>query len=192
MNSFKRIAVVAVWLALVVGAQAQLVGDMRIAFIDLDRVFNEFYKTKLADAQLQEMAEEFNADRRKLIEEYEEMNERFNNAREAAQDTALSEDARNRNRNEAEELLIEIRDFESRIQRFDQSRRKQLEDQGRRMRTRIVGEIREEIQTYSRTQGFLAVIDASGQTANAVETVLYVDNRVDISDAMLNILNKGR
>jgi outer membrane protein len=192
MNSFKRIAVVAVWLALAVGAQAQLVGDMRIAFIDLDRVFNEFYKTKLADAQLQEMAEEFNADRRKLIEEYEEMNERFNNAREAAQDTALSEDARNRNRNEAEELLIEIRDFESRIQRFDQSRRKQLEDQGRRMRTRIVGEIREEIQTYSRTQGFLAVIDASGQTANAVETVLYVDNRVDISDAMLNILNKGR
>jgi len=172
-----------------VHAQAQ---DGRIVFIDLDRVFNEFYKTKLADAQLKEQADEFNEERRKMVEEYEAMNDRFTEAREQAQDIALSEDVRNRKRNEAEELLIEIRDFESRIQRFDQTRRKQLEDQGRRMRTRIVGEIQEEIQKYARSQGYQAVIDSSGQSLNAVEIILYIENRLDISAAMLDILNKGR
>ncbi len=176
-------------MALALPAQAQ---DGRIVFIDLDRVFNEFYKTKLADAQLKEQADEFNEERRRMVDEYEAMNERFNEAREQAQDAALSEDVRNRMRNEAEELLIEIRDFESRIQRFDQTRRKQLEDQGRRMRTRIVGEIQDEIRDYARAQGFHAVIDSSGQSLNAVELVLYVENRIDISDAVIEILNKGR
>ena len=170
-------------------AQAQ---DTRIVFIDLDRVFNEFYKTKLADAQLKEQADEFNEERRRMVGEYEAMNDRFTVAREEAQDTALSEEVRNRKRNEAEELLIEIRDFESRIQRFDQTRRKQLEDQGRRMRTRIVSEIQDEIRKYARNQGFQAVVDSSGQSLNAVELILYVDNRIDISDAMIEILNKGR
>jgi len=172
-----------------VHAQTQ---DSRMVFIDLDRVFNEFYKTKLADAQLKEQADEYNEERRKMVEEYEAMNERFTEAREQAQDIALSEEVRNRKRTEAEELLIDIRDFESRIQRFDQTRRKQLEDQGRRMRTRIVAEIQEEIRTYARNQGYLAVMDSSGQSLNAVELFLYVDGRLDISDAVLEILNKGR
>lgn len=176
-------------MASTVAAQAQ---DGRIVFIDLDRVFNEFYKTKLADAQLKEQADEFNEERRKMVEEYESMNDRFTAAREQAQDTALSEEARNRQRNTAEELLIEIRDYESRIQRFDQTRRKQLEDQGRRMRTRIVSEIQDEIKKYARSQGFQAVIDSSGQSLNAVETILYVDSRIDISDPVLELLNKGR
>jgi Skp family chaperone for outer membrane proteins len=172
-------------------AQAQF-ADGRIVFVDLDRVFTEFYKTKLADQQLQDMATEFNDERAALVEEYEALNETFNAAREQSQDTALSEEARNRSRSEAEELLIEIRDFESRIQRFDQSRRKQLDEQGRRMRGRIVEEIQDEIERYARTQGYQAVIDSSGQSANAVSLVLYADSRVDISDAMLEILNKGR
>jgi outer membrane protein len=172
-------------------AQAQF-ADGRIVFVDLDRVFSEFYKTKLADQQLQDMATEFNDERAALVEEYEALNETFNAAREQSQDTALSEEARNRSRSEAEELLIEIRDFESRIQRFDQSRRKQLDEQGRRMRGRIVEEIQDEIERYARTQGYQAVIDSSGQSANAVSLVLYADSRVDISDAMLEILNKGR
>ncbi len=171
------------------GAQAQ---DQRIVFIDLDSVFNEFYKTKLADAQLKEQAEEFNEERRKLVEEFEALQAKFTEAREEAQNTALSEEVRNRKRNEAEELLIDIREFESRMQRFDTSRRKQLEDQGRRMRTRIVTEIQDVISNYARNQGFTAVIDSSGQSLNAVEIVLYVDPRVDISAAVIDLLNKGQ
>ncbi len=177
------------WAALVLPGHAQ---DSRIVFIDLDRVFNEFYKTQLADAQLKEQAEEFNEERSQMVAEYEAMNERFSEAREQAQDTALSEEVRNRMRSEAEELLIEIRDFESRIQRFDQSRRQQLEDQGRRMRTRIVDEIQEKIRDYARTQGYHAVIDSSGESLNAVELILYVDSRIDISDTVIEILNTGR
>ncbi len=186
----KWYAIMMVGAFLAVGAvQAQ---DTRIVFINLDRVFNEFYKTQLADAQLKEQAEEFNEERSRLIAEYENLTERFNEAREAAQDSALSETVRSERRNEAETLLVEVREFEGRIQNFDQTRRQQLEEQGRRMRSRIVDEIQEEIRRYARSQGYQAVIDSSGQSLNAIESVLYVESRLDIADAIIELLNRGR
>lgn len=181
--------VLAVMCVALSSARAQ---EARIVFIDLDRVFHEYYKTQLADAQLQERAEEFNEERRTMMADYEAMEERLAEARIEAQDSALSEEARSRKRDEVEDLVIEIRDFQSRIQRFDQTRRKQLEDQSRRMRTRIVNEIQEEIQTYARNQGYHVVVDSSGQSLNAVELILYVDARYDISDAVIELLNQGR
>ncbi len=163
----------------------------KIAFVNLDKVFNEFHKTKTADSQLKAQAEEFNQERQAMVTEYEQMQEQFNKVREDAQNTGLSEEVRNQKRNEAEELLVEIREFESKIRRFDATRKKQLEDQSRRMRGRIVEEIQESINAYARTQQFMAVIDSSGNSLNGVAIVLFVNDRVDITNEMIEIVNKG-
>ncbi len=127
-----------------------------------------------------------------MTAEYDRMQQEFNILREEAQNTALSEDARATKRNTAEEKLIEIRDMETRVRRFDEARQKQLDDQTRRMRKRIVDEIRQIIQTYAREQGLSTVIDSSGQSFNGVELVLYQDPRSDITDTILEQLNKTK
>ena len=99
---------------------------------------------------------------------------------------------RDQKRTLAEEKLVELREQESTIRRFDESRRKQLEDQGRRMRKRIVEEIQSLIRTYARNEGIYAVLDISGQSLNGIPLVLYADNRVDITDDILEQLNKGK
>ena len=174
---------------------AALVGraaDQQMVFINLDRAFNEFHKTKLADAQLKEQAEEFNEERRKLIADFEKLQEDFNALRDAAQDTALSEAVKTTKRDEAEDKLVELREFENRIRRFDEARRKQLDDQSRRMRKRIVDEILQTAQNYARVQGYQAVIDSSAQSMNGVEVVVYLDSPLDITDQVLDQLNKGQ
>jgi len=163
--------------------------EPRLAFIDLDRVFNEYSKTKTADAQLKAQADEFNAERKELIAEYEKLQEEFNKLRDAAQNPALNVDAAEQKKSEAEDKLVEIREYESKIRRFDESRRKQLDDQSRRMRKNIVEEMRKIIEEYARTQGFIAVMDSSGQSLNGVESLLYVDPKYDITDAILDQLN---
>jgi len=179
-------------LATVVLPQASIAADQNIVFIDLDRAFTDFYKTKLADAQLKEQADEFNDERRQLVDGFEKLQEDFNTLREESQNPALSEEARTESRNKAEDMLIELRDYESRIRRFDESRRKQLDDQSRRMRKRIVDEILQALQNHARVEGYDAVIDTSAQSLNGVEAVLYVDAKLDITDDILNVLNKGR
>ncbi|MFT5124750.1 MAG: outer membrane protein [Candidatus Omnitrophota bacterium] len=172
--------------------QPAMAADTTVVFVDLDKAFNEYYKTKLADSQLKEQAEEFNSERKKLVEVYESLQEAFNKLREDSANPGLKEDARTELRNQAEEKLIELRDQEQKIRRFDETRRKQLEDQGRRMRKRIVDEIKEKVQTFARNQGYAAVIDISGQSLNGVEIVIYVDKKVDVTPSILELLNKGR
>lgn len=166
--------------------------DEGIVLVDMDALFTKYYKTELADEQLKEQAEEFNTERREMVENYETLQEEFNTVRDEAQNTALSEDVRNEKRTEAEDKLVELRELERKIKRFEQTRQKQLEDQQRRMRKRIVTEIREEIEDYARSHNYSAILDSSGQSLNGVEFVLYSDGRMDITQELLEILNKGK
>jgi outer membrane protein len=176
----------AVALCAATGAWAQ----DRIVFADLERVFNEFDKTQLADAQLKKQAGEFQQEREGMVEELETMRERFNVIREEARNEALSESVRTERRNEYEEMALEIKELEVKIRRYDELRAKQLEDQGRRMRKGIVEEIQTAIQSIARQNGYAAVLDRSGQSLNGIEAVLYVDPRYDITDAVIAELNK--
>lgn len=180
-------------LALLASVPASAAPEVGAAkFIDLDKVFNEYYKTKLADAQLKEQAEQFNDERAKLVESYEAMQKDFNDARDKSSSPALEEEARNKLRSQAEEKLVEIREQETKIRNFDNTRRKQLEEQGRRMRKRIVDEIREKVQEHAKNQGYLSVTDVSGQSLNGVAIVLYVDSKADITADMVGLLNKDK
>lgn len=163
----------------------------RIAIVRLDRVFNEFYKTRLADAQLKAQAEEFNQERQRYVQELQQIQNEYNALREDALNVALNEEVRAQKRALAEEKLLAIREQESRIRRFDELRSKQLEDQTRRMRRNIVEEIREAVREYARAQGLDLVLDASGQTLNGVEAVVYLNDRLDITEPVIAALNRG-
>ena len=163
-----------------------------IVFIDLDRCFNEFYKTKLADTQLKEQANEYNDERKEMVDRYQAMQDEFNLLKEASGNTALAESVRDEKRTDAEDKLVEMREQQARIRRFDDSRKRQIEEQGLRMRKRIVEEMRERVVQYARSQGYAAIIDSSGQSLNGVPLILYAEERYDITESMLQLLNKGK
>ncbi|MCX6998002.1 MAG: OmpH family outer membrane protein [Kiritimatiellaeota bacterium] len=188
-NGRRGMVLVGLWLA---GAAWGFTAEPRIVFVNMDRAFNEFYKTKLADTQLKEQSSQVLAERKKLTDEYDALQPAFGKLREEAQNPALSEEVRAQKRNAAEEKLVEIRDFESKIKRFDDTRRKQLDDQSRRMRKRLVDEIMETIQIYARNQMFTAVLDTSGQSLNGVQNVLFFDPRVDITADIIGVLNRAQ
>ncbi len=162
-----------------------------IVFVNLDRCFNEYYKTRVADAQLKAQAREFDEELKGILAEVEKLQKEFNALREESLNTALSDEVRAAKRNAAEEKVMAIREQEARVQGFRERRTKQLEEQSRRMRRGLVGEIKEVIQKYAREKGLLSVIDSSGATLNGIESVLYVDPRNDVTEEILRELNKG-
>ncbi len=161
----------------------------RIAFIDMERVFQEFHKTQLADAQLKRQAREFAQERDVLVEQAEALRDEHNELRSQAMDPAISDEAREDIMVQVEEKLVEFREKENEINEFNQLRAKQLEDQGRRMRENIVEEIQSVINRYARNNNHIAVIDSSSQSLNAIDVVLFVDTRYDITDDVIELLN---
>ncbi len=176
------------WLGLGGTAQAQ----DRLVFVDLNKVFEEFYKTKLADAQLKEQADQYKEERTQMVDAFKKDQEAFKALREESQDMTLSEDARNKRRSDAEEKLVQLREAEAKIRRFEESRRRQLDEQTKRVRTKLVDEIKETVANYAKEKGISTVLDVSGETLNGVATVVYQDGKSDITNLLIDLLNKGK
>ena len=173
-------------------AQAQASSGPTVVYVDLDKVFEEFYKTKLADGQLKEQADQYREERTKMVDDFKQLQDDFKAARDEAQDTALSEEARNTRRSVAEEKLVELRETENKIRRFEESRRRQLDEQTRRVRSKLVDEIKETVTKLARERGYTSVLDASGENLNGVPTVLYFEPKADITVELITLLNKGK
>lgn len=161
----------------------------KIATIDLRRVFDDYYKTKAADAKLKDEASALDKDRKVLTEQYQKLTEEYKKALDAANSMAVSADERDKNKKSAEAKLLEIRELEQNINQFDRTARGNLEEKQRQLRERILEEIRAVVNQRAKSSGFSLVIDSAAESVNRTPVVLYNTGENDITDAVLNTLN---
>lgn len=166
--------------------------DGRMVFVDLERVFDEFHKTKRAFEGLEQRAQENRAERDRRIARLQELQEQYQSAREISADTAMSEAVREEKRNEAIDLQLEIERYREQSEEvlMELAQAQQADEQ--RIQRRLVDEILERMERWGRQQGYLAVLDASGRAVTGVPLALYVDSRADMTDAFLEVLNAAR
>jgi len=187
MNSIKLITIAAVLSAFAIGANAQ----QKISFISMERVFDEYYKTKTANAQFKKRGEEIEVRRKELIEKAKGLKGEFDKLNADSRDKSLNDKAREKKKEDAENKLAELKEAETKVLEFDKAYKKEIAEQMRQMQQQIVGEIRGVIQTYSIEHKIDIVLDNSGKTLNNVEAVMYFDKNTDITDPILAIMNKN-
>jgi Skp family chaperone for outer membrane proteins len=163
-----------------------------IAFIDLQEVFKQFYKTQLAQDQIRQHADDIKMERDEIDDEIKVMKEEIEVLRADSRDETLSEDIRQNKRDQLEEKLVELQKKETDMQEFEKLRMKQMEQQNTRMTQKLFDEIHEVIIKYSKAQGYIAVIDRSAKSRIATDVVLYTNPKVDITADVLAVLNEGR
>jgi outer membrane protein len=161
----------------------------RIAVIDLQKVFDGYWMTRQADAELKESEAEYLKSRRRLLDDYQTASEEYKRLVESANDQALAAEERARRRGEAERKVLEMREIEQSINQFDRTTRQNLEDQSLRMRSRILGRIQEVIEVQARAGNFTFVLDTAAQTVNRTPFVLYSASENNLTDAVLVELN---
>lgn len=160
-----------------------------IMFVNLDSVFTNYYKTKDAEAQLKEQADEVKAERKQLIDNLDKLKESYNNLKNQAQSPALNDDARNAKRAEAEDKLLEVRDAENKIRRLEESAQRRIDEQSRRARMQLVTEINEVVSAHAISRGYHAIIDSSGNSLNGVPTVVFYNPKYDITAEIIAVVN---
>jgi len=167
-------------------------GQVRIAVVDLKKVFDGYWRTKQADSQLKERAADFEKARNGLIEDYKKSNEEFKTFVESAQDPALSAEEREKRKKELEKKQVDLREQEASIRTFDQNSRQALAEQQGRMRESVLRDIRGVVDEKARVGGFSLVIDVAATTVNQTPVVMYntlAGTDSDLSDGVLKQLN---
>ena len=173
------------WMAL--GASA---ADPKIATIDLKKVFDDYYKTKLADASIKEEATGLEKDRKALIDEHQKAVDDYKKVLEEANNQAVSADEREKRKKEAEGRLIKVNDLRQTIDQFDRTARGNLDEKLRQTRDKILNEIRNVISTKAKSAGFTMVLDSStADQAGRPPVVLYTNGDNDVTADVLAQLN---
>lgn len=162
----------------------------KIVFIDMDKAFDGYNQTKSADVVLKAKAKEFGDEKDAMVKEYETVDEDYNKAREDTRNPIFSEEKQNEALDRSEKLLLQKRELESRIRQFEADRKRQMEENLRRTRKRLVEDIREVIQDYARSRGIAGVIDSSGPSMHGFPTVIYSDESADITEDIVKLLNE--
>lgn len=164
--------------------------DAKIATIDLKKVFEDYYKTKLADAAIKEEASGLDKDRKALIEDHSKAMDDYKKALDEANNQAISADEREKRKKEAEGKLIKINDLRQTVEQFDRTAKQNLDEKLRITREKILKEIKDVINTKSKAGGFTLVLDSSTpEPAGRPPVVLYTNGDNDLTSAVLDTLN---
>ncbi|MFA7257591.1 MAG: OmpH family outer membrane protein [Kiritimatiellales bacterium] len=163
----------------------------KIVFIDLEKVFNDFYKTQLAKSKVDVQQQDIEAERKIMVDEMTAINTEVDALKKEARDVTLSDEIRDSKRIQYEERLLELRAKQKEIEDFTARRQQQLQVQVTRMSQTIMDEIRQVVVEYAKKEGLMAVIDNSSRRA-AIGVFIYTHPDIEITDTILTVLNSKR
>ena len=186
------LALSAILLALAVGSATASAQAAKIGTVDMKKVFESYYKTKDAEAKINEArnaAKKELEDRmdlaKKALEEVKKLDEDI-------QKPELSREAKEQKAKIRSEKATELQNMDREIREFQQSREKQLQEQSVRMRAGIVDDINKVVADKVKADGFDLVLDKSGPSLNGVPIVLYARESYDFTDGVVSALNKNK
>ncbi len=159
--------------------------------VDLKKLFEGYYKTKQADGQIREHATDSEKVLKGMIDDYQKANEDYKKAIEGANDQAVSSEERDKRKKAAETKVTEIQDLEKSIQTFRRTTQTNLDDQKRRMRDRIVAEIREVVNAKAKIGTYNLILDTSADSMNQTPFILFNSGMKDLTEEILADLNKS-
>lgn len=161
----------------------------RTATVDLRKLFDKYYKTELAQKALKERGNDLASESTTLREGAKKINDDYRKLLADANDQAVSADAREKRKQEAEVKLRELKQVEDSVVQFERQARVTLEEQNKRMRANIIDEIRTVVTARAKSGGYSFVFDSSADSANVTPVILYNSGDNDLTDAVLAQLN---
>ena len=185
----KRI-LAALMLALTVSAGARA-AELKIAVIDMEKTFQEYEKTKTIEIKLNQQMEVFKEYSNQLNQQYQNLRKQYESARDDSQNITYSSAERENKRLKAQQLYESLKLKDQEISIYKEGRKEQIRDMYAKLRGEVVDEIRKAVHNKAVLEGYTIVLDKSGESLNDVELVIYVQPGLDITDAIIQDLNRG-
>ncbi|MBU8901315.1 MAG: OmpH family outer membrane protein, partial [Victivallales bacterium] len=147
--------------------------SLKIAVVDMDNLFQEYYKTKQTDAVLKQKQGIYQAWAKKLGETRLALEKEFNLLRDAAQNIAFSSIEREKKRLAAQKKYQDFKEKETELEQYVQQKSRDYKNTVAKMHKKLLGEIYTEIRRYAVLKGYNFIFDKSGKTLNTIPVIIY-------------------
>jgi outer membrane protein len=164
----------------------------KIATVDMRKLFDGYWKTKQADAALNDRKAELEKEDRDFIDGLKKDRDEYQKLLDTANDQAVSADERDKRKQAAADKDKQIKDSETTIVQFERQAQATLAEQSQRMRANILNEIKTAVTARGKAAGYAMVVDIASETVNQTPIILYSSGENDLTVAVLAQLNAGR
>jgi outer membrane protein len=161
----------------------------RVATVDVKRIFDGYWRTKQAAANLKEQAADMDKERKGFVDDYTKARQDYQKLLDSTTDTLISAEERDKRKAAAEKKLLEIKELEQTVQQYDRQAASTMQEKNRRMRDNILRDIRDVVNSKAKAGSYGLVIDTAAETVNNTPIVLYSAGDNDLTDAVLTQLN---
>jgi outer membrane protein len=189
MKFFLRTILPAVLLMTFLSSSA--LAQTKIATVDLRKLFDNYYKTKLAQADIQERKESLEKDDKAMLDDFKKANDEYQQLLAQTGDQAISDDERDRRKQAAADQLKELQDRKTAIDQYERQAQATLSDQLQRMRDKVLVDIQAAVTARAKAGGYSIVLDTAAQSITSTAVVVYHDGEDDLTDDVLKQLNAG-
>ena len=186
-----KFAVAALILCAGLFAASAQAAAQKIATINLEQVFRNYYRTKIIDQNFSEQGKVYRNYIARQAEQLKKDEELYRQKRDSALNVALAPEERQKRQKEAEELARVLKIRRAELERYAAERSKVMQEAAATERKKVLDEIRAEITRRAALEGYTLVLDSSGKSLNDVPFVLYSSGTTDITEKVLTELNRG-
>ena len=186
----------AVLLVMFLGNSA--LAQTKIATVDMRRLFENYWRTKQAQAALQDRSAQLDKDDKSMKDDFTKATDDYKQLLAKANDTAISADERDRRSKAAADKLKQLEDSRAKIQEFEQTAQSTLSDQLQHMSEKILAEIQTVVNAKAKAGGYTMVLNSAAETINlgtakfnVPSPVVYSVSDVDLTLDVLKQLNAG-
>jgi outer membrane protein len=184
MKSFRLMIVITVSLLVIGSASVQ--AQSKIASVDMKKLFNSYYKTKLAE----DLLDKDKADARKNLKDQadgiQQAEADYKALLDQANDQAISSDARDKLKQSAADKAQAIENSKAEFEKFQRQVEATVADKSQRMSENLIGEIQKAVSDKAKLGGYTIVVNSANP-----EAVVYVSAETDITGSVLAQLNAG-
>jgi outer membrane protein len=166
--------------------------QVKIGTVDMNKIFSAYYKTKDAEARINEARNSAKQELDDQMDTYKKNLDDISKLNDDISKPALSADAKAAKSKERDDKITETKNLEREINEFRQTREKQLQEQAVRMRNGIVDEITKLVLDKVKTENYDLVMDRSGLSLNGVPILIFAKDGLDFSDEIITQLNKNK
>lgn len=176
---------------LIAAAAALFAADGKRGYINMERVFNEYYKTINENINTENQVKVFNDGYEVLRDEYKNSVKEFQKAAADADNELLSAEARAAAASKADALAQRLQQKQSELAEYRQRVGGELQDKQQRQVEVLVEDLIAQVKKFADERGYTEVLEVSGRSMNRVPMVLVYPENDDITDAVIAVTNAG-
>ena len=165
-----------------------------VGTVDMQKVFNDYWKTRQSKLALQQKENEFKKTDQQMIAQWQRDQNKYHQLLLKAENPALSAKARKQDQQKAQQQYQTNQSEAQAISQFEQQSAAELNTEEDQMHQELLSDIRAAVAQVASARGCSTVVDAVAGTVNPADNppaIVYAGSQIDLTQKVLAQLNAG-